>query len=294
MRKKILIVDDNKIVADVISEILVDAGYSVSCSETGEKALEMVKHKKYSLILIDVILPGLNGITLSKIIFEINPDQKIILMSGSGGVNLNSSLKQLSVFGFLEKPVRIGNLLSMVQSAIYNDKNYQLGDTKQLPRVSFSRERILLADDNVIIQKLISEVLTLDGYRVTVADNGTEAYEKIVVNKYDLIILDINMPKMTGVEAVKAIRERDPYTYILLISGRTSVDEVNDAIINGANEFLAKPFKIEELLKVVKNIDFIMIDRMKKRSSEKIEKDNKSFQNSIVDRGIGWVKEKFV
>ena len=134
----------------------------------------------------------------------------------------------------------------------------------------YNRERILLADDNIQLLAMLTKFLTSHGYRVTSVSNGSLVHEMLLVRDFDLIILDICMPKMNGMETVKAIREHDPYTYILLISGEAKSQEIQESLDNGADEFLAKPFLLDELSNKIGNIDFAAIaDNKKSKREEK-------------------------
>jgi CheY-like chemotaxis protein len=135
-------------------------------------------------------------------------------------------------------------------------------------------ERVLVADDDQDIRELISRILAARQCQVIAANNGTEAYQKTLARDFDLIILDINMPKMGGTEAVKAIRERDPHAFILIISGETDKAVIREAVFNGADFFLPKPFTPQDLLQAFDRIDFDYIQKRKRNlAGEKQEND---------------------
>jgi len=117
-----------------------------------------------------------------------------------------------------------------------------------------SKKSILLADDNQYIRQSLIELLIDNGYLVETVENGSRAYEQTLKNNYDLVILDISMPKMNGVEAVSAIREKKSDLPILIISGRASPRELYMAIKNGAIMFIGKPFTFDELLSNIRNV----------------------------------------
>ncbi|MFH0919283.1 MAG: response regulator [Fibrobacterota bacterium] len=92
-------------------------------------------------------------------------------------------------------------------------KSAVLGTEKDPKGTVFNKDRILFAEDHPGLLRMISGFLRDHGYLVTAVNNGSQAYETLLVNNYDVIILDINMPVMGGVEAVKAIREQKPHSY---------------------------------------------------------------------------------
>jgi DNA-binding NtrC family response regulator len=112
------------------------------------------------------------------------------------------------------------------------------------------RKSILVVDDEEIIRKFLSEVLNED-YCVCVASDGDEAIEQIKQHKFDLIITDLKMPKVSGEEVVKFARQHDPQAKVIVISGFSSLYTVSESIKCGARAFLAKPFSIRELMQSV-------------------------------------------
>jgi len=135
------------------------------------------------------------------------------------------------------------------------------------PMTAFNKGRILFAEDHPGILQMISGFLRDQGYLVTAVGNGSQAYERLHDNDYDVVILDINMPVMDGVEAVKAIRERNQHSYILMISGDAEPSAVREDMRLGANAFLAKPFTLENLQEHIAEIDFDMCEWRKKMSA---------------------------
>jgi DNA-binding response OmpR family regulator len=112
-----------------------------------------------------------------------------------------------------------------------------------------SARKVLIVDDDPAVREVLREYLTLEGHRVIVAENGSKAYEYLRSDRFDIVLLDINMPKMDGVETVKAIRGCYPDIPVILISGQDDQDLIQEAIENGANDYFKKPFDIELLLK---------------------------------------------
>jgi two-component system response regulator AtoC len=114
-----------------------------------------------------------------------------------------------------------------------------------------NEKNILLVDDEVLFCEMVQEYLTCLGCNVTVAENGSRAYEQTRVKRFDLVLMDINMPKMDGIEAIRAMRERQPRIPIILMSGDMDHRKINEALSQGATAFLKKPFALEELQPLV-------------------------------------------
>lgn len=107
--------------------------------------------------------------------------------------------------------------------------------------------RILIVEDELELQSTIAEGLRLDGYAVDTCDNGSEACELCYVEPYDVIILDLNLPEMSGFEVLHEIRKFNEEVKILILSARNSVDDKVKGLDNGANDYLTKPFDFVEL-----------------------------------------------
>ncbi|MBU8932949.1 MAG: response regulator [candidate division Zixibacteria bacterium] len=112
------------------------------------------------------------------------------------------------------------------------------------------KQSILVVDDEEIIRSFLSEVLS-DDYDVSLAEDGDKAIEKIKEYRYDLIITDLKMPRISGEEVVKFASDTDPNYKIIVISGFSSLHTVSQSINNGACAFLSKPFSIKELMQTV-------------------------------------------
>jgi ATP-dependent Lon protease len=112
------------------------------------------------------------------------------------------------------------------------------------------RKSILIVDDEEIIREFLLEVLGED-YQISVACDGDEAIERIKDKKFDLIITDLKMPRVSGEEVVKFARRQDPDCQVVVISGYSTLFSVSDSAKSGACAFLSKPFSISDLMKTV-------------------------------------------
>ena len=114
--------------------------------------------------------------------------------------------------------------------------------------------KILLVDDEQSIRDLITEVLALSGFEVTTAADGLEALNKIRKEKFDLILLDVNLPKLDGFAVLEKVRESAPTQPIIMLSARIDKDDVTQGLRLGADDYIRKPFSVEELVLRMKNL----------------------------------------
>lgn len=138
--------------------------------------------------------------------------------------------------------------------------------------------RILIVDDNKDLREILEEYLKDGGDITEGADNGKEALLKHNRNPYDLVITDLNMPEMSGIELMKTIRKDTDMTEFIIITGYASIDSAVETIKIGAYDYIVKPFRMEELKVVVKNAkDKIKLKKINTQLFDKL----KSFYNEI-------------
>jgi DNA-binding NtrC family response regulator len=131
--------------------------------------------------------------------------------------------------------------------------------------------RVLIVDDNREIRTILEEYLREEGYAAEGAGDGNEALAKHGESPFDLIITDLNMPGMTGMELIKAIGKEESTTEFIIITGYASLDSAIEAVKAGAFDYIVKPFRIEELRVVIKNArDKIMLKKANKQLFDKL------------------------
>lgn len=114
--------------------------------------------------------------------------------------------------------------------------------------------RILVADDEQALRDLLCEQLTAQGYQTEVACDGEEAIEKLEAASYNLVLLDINMPRKTGLDVLKHIRYKELPTRVIMLTGRLGYSVGSESMKLGADEFITKPFDLNYLDLAIKRI----------------------------------------
>lgn len=273
MEERVLVVDDDPAVLGLLLGVFRNAGLHADGLSDGQEAFDRLRLGGYKLLITDVHLPGLNGIDLISRTHRLFPGMEALAMSGFGTEATKEKLDRLGIFGFVEKPIDVAALSVLAKKALKSDRLIRLHYLHHQPVVCMNRCHVLVADDSPAFLKMVGDFLTSHNYRIKTVNNGSQAYEDLLINDYDAIMLDINMPVMDGVEAVKAIRENDPDTFILVVSGEADSSEIADAMRSGANRFLPKPFDFNDLLGILEKVDFRRIASAKRsRSQTEIKK----------------------
>ncbi|MCX6276752.1 MAG: response regulator [Bacteroidetes bacterium] len=234
-------------------------------------ALKMIGHQSqinrpYNLIVIDYDLPGSDGLQFASSLKNDRTVQKsIILLSVSRRISLSSSeLAAAGVVVALVQPYTLSRLRHRIKDALtqanieeiesYDDVDFHLQEDQKKVL------SILLAEDNLINQKVALVILEKIGHAAELAVNGKVAFERYIEKEFDLVLMDIQMPEMDGFEAARRIRafeaehpERDPVHICAITANRSSEDEEN-CYKAGMNSYISKPFRLDELTRILNHL----------------------------------------
>lgn len=138
---------------------------------------------------------------------------------------------------------------------------------------NFHKSRILVVDDETVVKQVVVDFLEMKGFEVVGADNGMEALEKLSEHSVDLVLTDIRMPEMDGIELLKKIKKNYPDTGVIMFTGFADIHAAVDAMKLGAFDYVAKPFNFDELLmNVEKALEKANLVRLTKEYQETLEK----------------------
>jgi signal transduction histidine kinase/CheY-like chemotaxis protein len=263
--KHVLIVDDNNTNREILTRIV--AGWSMSFESyaSGVAALNSLSHgKQFDIALLDYHMPDLNGVELTERIREIYPQMPVLILSSAYE---KCRRQQNSMDFWLLKPVKKDQLLELLYTlfdeptTVKVDSVYQDIQTQQMSERPFLR--ILLAEDNVINQRVARRMLDRLGYQADTANNGLEALAALERQPYDVILMDIHMPEMDGLEACKQIRMSATVTkqpWIIAMTADVLHDAITACLAAGMNDFISKPTTLATLEEKLSKVAFNQID----------------------------------
>lgn len=268
--KRVLIVDDNLTNLKIMESQLISWKLEPVLAKSGREALEVLfKRNDIDLLITDMQMPEINGVQLSTSVKKEHPKLPIILLSSIGDETRTKYTQLFSAI--LTKPIKQQNLFNVIQLALKQDKETDEALTMSskksthLLSVEFAQKypfRILIAEDNLINQKLIVTVLTKLGYQPSLAINGREVLNMLDHEHFDLIFMDVQMPEMDGIEATKAIREHyQNQPLIIAMTANAMANDMEDCLNAGMNNYLAKPINLIELLALIESIYYIRNER---------------------------------
>ncbi len=258
---RVLVVDDNATNRRILLDMLTNWGMRpaiASNAEEGMQALRDARSKKdpFRLALLDINMPRVNGYEFAE---WIRADRQLaetplVVLTSSGRPGDHELRKRLGVAGYLLKPVKQSELFDLVITVL-GVTSAEDGAEADSTADTLSNTRalsVLLAEDNLVNQKLAIGVLEKLGHHVHVANNGQEALDAVKQQPFDVVLMDIQMPIMDGLEATHAIRAhekqigRQPTTVIAMTAHAMKGDRER-CLGSGMNDYIAKPIRIKEI-----------------------------------------------
>jgi two-component system, sensor histidine kinase and response regulator len=270
VEKHALIVDDNLNNLKILKELLVAAGMKVTLLRRGAEVIDWIKTetkagRRIDIALLDSQMPDMDGFAIAAAIRD--PGHQlppIPLIAFSSAMERDARKCQEAGFdGFLSKPARREKLFQMMERILAVNAHPMEGQPVEPHKIHTQysvREdikhsvRILLAEDNLVNQKLATMMLGKAGYAVEVAGNGIEAIEKYAAapDEFDLIFMDVQMPEMDGIEATQKIREKGfDKVPIVAMTAHAMKGDRERCIESGMNDYITKPIKRERVFEML-------------------------------------------
>ena len=257
--KRILVVDDNATNRRVLALQAAKWGMVVHDTEAPEQALEVLMGNSFDLAILDMHMPGIDGATLAARIREAGHSLPLVLFSSAG------SSKEISDGLFaakLAKPLRQSQLFDTLATLLVHDAAPRRVAAPLKPRIDSeiaSRHalRILLAEDNAVNQRLALRLLGQMGYRADLASNGLEAIECVARQTYDVVLMDVQMPEMDGLEASRRITARWPVGQrprIIAMTANAMHGDRELCLAAGMDDYVSKPIRVDELVAALMSV----------------------------------------
>jgi PAS domain S-box-containing protein len=266
---RVLVVDDNATNRMILDEMLRNWGLDVTVVEGVQEALLAMQTARqddrlFSLLLSDVNMPDEDGFDLVE---HINKgkltDAVILMLTSSDRPGEIQRCRDLGVAGQLRKPIKQSELFDAIVEALQieatepiNDTDIALASTQSdEASISIPPLRILLVEDSVVNQKLSLALLKNWDHSVTIAGNGVEALTEFASSRFDLILMDVQMPKMDGLEATRKIRESEQqaggHIPIIAMTAHAMKGDRERCLESGMDDYVSKPVRAVHLLKAM-------------------------------------------
>ncbi len=267
---RVLVVDDNSTNRQILRELLTTWSMHPTVADGGETALAELERAAddgtpFALVLMDALMPGMDGFAVAEQIRR-RPGLAgaTIMMLSSPRQGDTARCRELGVPRCLTKPLKQSDLFDAildVLSAKPPERKPVHHDGIPTPPAPSRRFRVLLAEDNAVNQKLAVSLLAKQGHEVIVAHDGREATAALEQDSFDLVLMDLEMPNMNGLEATAHIREREAntgrHTPIVAMTAHAMKGDRERCLAGGMDGYLSKPIRASQLTQVLADFDVL-------------------------------------
>ncbi|MCX6306520.1 MAG: response regulator [Bacteroidetes bacterium] len=268
---KVLIVDPNASRRSILTNYLVRWDAEVLESSSPEEALKLIQHraeinKPFDLIIVEYQMPGMDGLKFASSMRHAAwmKKSKVLLTNSRISPVSSAELAAAGILVALVRPYTLSRLRCRIREVLSQIRKEFAGDRDEVDVHLLDDQKkmlnILLAEDNLINQKVALVTLEKIGHTTDLAENGKIAVEMFTTKDYDLVLMDMSMPDMDGLEATRQIRQieagnpgRNP-VHICAITANTSPEDEERCYQAGMDSYISKPFKLEELVKILNRI----------------------------------------
>ncbi len=253
--KSVLIVDDNATNRRILVQLATGWEMKAKAVSSGDEALALLRERAtFDVAILDMHMPAMDGSMLAREIRRMlpAPTMPLVLLSSLG---TKDNVSEPGLFAaFLTKPAKPSHLVETLAGLFRNEPLPQrmLSSHPFIPPGSGEQaERVLLAEDNVVNQKVALSMLAKLGYRADIAGNGAEAFAAVRRQRYDIVLMDVQMPEMDGLEAARKINmmwpERKDRPWIIALTANAMLGDREACLAAGMDDYLSKPIKTKEL-----------------------------------------------
>ncbi len=245
LNRSILIVDDNEMNRDLLRRRMEQEGYHVAAANGGKQALEMLRHERFDLMLLDLMMPEMDGFEVLK---QVKGDPRhtsmpVMMITADNDVESVKNCIRLGAVDYIVKPINIAVLKSRVWGHIAKATHQQ---SIQPGKNSYTTEgaRILAVDDIAINCDLLAARLSKAGYIVKTAGSADAALRVLGTEVIDLMLLDLMMPGVDGFQLLEQVKKNPRFVHlpVIILSAEDSSDSMTRGLSLGACDYVVKPF----------------------------------------------------
>ena len=253
---EVLVVDDHPTSRRILCETLSGRGIKTVAAESGHAALQILEQQNFDLALLDVHMPEMNGFELVEVIRHRWPASamKIAALTSLGHRGDAQRCLKLKVDAYLSKPVKNSDLFRIVGKLTSTNPTPAASQGAAANLISppdpLQGLQVLLAEDNPVNQKVAMRMLERLGHSVSVAGNGLQALARMKERSFDLVLMDVQMPEMDGLEAARSIRAQEAgktHVPIIALTAHAMDSHRDECLAAGMDSFITKPIRFEAL-----------------------------------------------
>ncbi len=247
---RLLLVDDEIDFLESAGKALTRRGFLVEGASDGEAALDIMEHLEFDIAVLDVKMPGIDGVELFHQIKSRFPSLPVVILTGHGSIQQAFQTSKDGVYDYLAKPCDMDKLAEICRAALRRNESH--AEVKSEVSGEDLPIRVLLVDDERDFLEAMSKVLTRRGMDVSVASDGTMALERMKGEVFDVVVLDLRMPGPSGLDVLQEIKTFFPDTEVILLTGHPSVALALRGLRQGAFDFVVKPQNVDSLARKIR------------------------------------------
>jgi DNA-binding response OmpR family regulator len=247
----LLVIDDDRLNCDMLHSVFTRQGYQVLTATSGQEGLELFHKRNPRVTLLDLRMPGMDGLAVLKEIRAHDPAAGVILLGGGATDDQENQARELRASDFFRKGLSLDMLIGVVNQVAQQDVRRKPEQGTALQSHPALNETVLIVDDDALVRDLLARFLELRGYQVRTAKSGIDALSMVADFKPDVMVLDLAMPGMNGLDVLRSLREKEYTGGIILLTGNHNDDLLEKAWALGSQEALGKPVDLERLLTAV-------------------------------------------
>jgi DNA-binding NtrC family response regulator len=254
-KARILMVDDEDEFLEASSQALDRRGFEVHIARDGGSALMMIERQDFKAVVLDVKMPGLDGIEVFHQIKKIHPNLPVIILTGHGSISQAFETSREGIADYLAKPIDINMLAARIKQVIEQGRERlrAVGDYGS-EAASLDLIHLLIIDDETELTDSLKRIFERRNMEVYTAASGQEGLGILGEKPVEVVILDIKMPGMDGMEVLEVIKRDYPNVQVIILTGHPSVETALKGVKLGASEYLTKPAEVEEFVSTVRRV----------------------------------------
>ncbi|MBF0537795.1 MAG: response regulator [Nitrospirae bacterium] len=258
---KVLLIEDHEIARKQLTKFIHKEGFEVLQAENGRVGLELFHSGHPHIVITDMKMPDIDGMEVIHTIKRLSPNTDIILFTAFGETDIAITALREGVLDYLKKPIDLGCLSAALDRA---------KERIAMRQEQFLQPLILLAEDEDLPRKRLARVLEKENWTVIEAPDGEEAVRLFGIAKVDIVLTDINMPKLSGLQALHQMRAINIDFEAIIFTGYGDEQSAIQAMREGAISLLKKPVDLDQLIVVIEKAlgDLQLVRALKYRNRE--------------------------
>ena len=249
---KLLMVDDEEEFLISSTQALSRRGIEVAMALNGAMALNMLRELEFDVVVLDVKMPGLDGVEVFRRMQKEQPGLPVILLTGHGSIPQAFETSRDGVYDYVTKPCDMDTLLKVIQEAAAQAKSQaDIASRTDATLISGGLIRVLIVDDEPDLLESLKNVLQRRKMEVAIVQNGEEALKFLKESIIEVVVLDVKMPGMDGVEVLQRMKEEFPNIEVILLTGHPTVESALTGMKHGAFDYVVKPPDVDELTETI-------------------------------------------